>query len=303
MEERIISVGIKDIHRISDAVVYQDEDIVVISSVEAKGGAPALMRLDCFMIGTCIEGVLDVEIDYCHYRLYPGDTLFAPSNTIIGRPMLAPMGKLRFSAFSSRFLQNTLKMEKNTWKTMSLLKRHPVMRKGHHATPPILYYLSQVLTNELKGEPHFYHREVMRHSFAAFFCEVTGWLMKAFQKDFGTELPEITTTQTLHVAIRFAEMLSKDGGIHRSVKYYADALCYTPKHFAKLIKDACGRTPLSIITERVIDRIKYELQHSYKTIKEIADDFQFPNQSFFGKYVKKHTGMTPQELRGAGEEA
>ena len=83
-------------------------------------------------------------------------------------------------------------------------------------------------------------------------------------------------------------MLSKDNGIHRSVGYYADALCYSPKHFSKVIKQACGRTPLDLINENAIEHIKYRLKHSDKSIKEIAEEFDFPNQSFFGKYVKSY---------------
>lgn len=79
--------------------------------------------------------------------------------------------------------------------------------------------------------------------------------------------------------------------MHRSVSYYADALCYTPKHFSKVIKQACGRTPLDLINETTIEHIKYRLKRSDKSVKEIAEEFNFPNQSFFGKYVKMHLGL------------
>ena len=57
-------------------------------------------------------------------------------------------------------------------------------------------------------------------------------------------------------------------------------------YFPKVIKQACGRTPLDLINETAIEHIKYRLKHSDKSIKEIAEEFNFPNQSFFGKYVK-----------------
>ena len=97
-------------------------------------------------------------------------------------------------------------------------------------------------------------------------------------------------------------MLPKDNGIHRSVGYYADALCYSPKHFSKVIKQACGRTPLDLINESAIEHIKYRLKHSDKSIKEIAEEFNFPNQSFFGKYVKSYLGMSPARYRNTKEE-
>ncbi len=82
---------------------------------------------------------------------------------------------------------------------------------------------------------------------------------------------------------KFVELLSKDKGMHRSVSYYADALCYTPKHFSKVIKQACGRTPLDLINETTIEHIKYRLNvGTSPSEKEIAEEFNFPNQSFLG---------------------
>ena len=61
--------------------------------------------------------------------------------------------------------------------------------------------------------------------------------------------------QSDYILRKFIEMLSKDNGIHRSVGYYADALCYSPKHFSKVIKQACGRTPLDLINESAIEHV------------------------------------------------
>lgn len=98
------------------------------------------------------------------------------------------------------------------------------------------------------------------------------------------------------------ELLSKDKGMHRSVSYFANELCYTPKHFSKVIKQACGRTPLDLINETTVEHIKYRLKRSEKSIKEIAEEFNFPNQSFFGKYVKAHLGTSPANYRSRKEE-
>lgn len=55
--------------------------------------------------------------------------------------------------------------------------------------------------------------------------------------------------QVNYILRKFMELLSKDKGMHRSVSYFANELCYTPKHFSKVIKQACGRTPLDLINE------------------------------------------------------
>ena len=41
----------------------------------------------------------------------------------------------------------------------------------------------------------------------------------------------------------------------------------------------------------------YLLKKSDKSIKEIVNELDFPNLSFFGKYVKRHTGLSPKQYR------
>lgn len=138
--------------------------------------------------------------------------------------------------------------------------------------------------------------------FSAIFCEMLGHLNKEVNPSEMTVDTKESIKQSDYILRKFIEMLSKDNGIHRSVGYYADALCYSPKHFSKVIKQACGRTPLDLINENAIEHIKYRLKHSDKSIKEIAEEFNFPNQSFFGKYVKSYLGMSPARYRNTKEE-
>ena len=145
------------------------------------------------------------------------------------------------------------------------------------------------------NEIHCYHKAVVQHLFAAIFCEMMGYLNKEIADSEKAKLSKEGIKQADHILRKFMELLSKDNGMHRSVTYFADALCYTPKHFSKVIKQACGRAPLDLINETAIEHIKYRLKHSDKSIKEIAEEFNFPNQSFFGKFFKRCAGMSPKE--------
>ena len=63
------------------------------------------------------------------------------------------------------------------------------------------------------------------------------------------------------------------------------------------VKLVSGRTAMSWINEHAIGQIKYQLRNSDKSIKEIAEIFEFPNISFFGKYVKRNLGVSPLKYR------
>lgn len=84
---------------------------------------------------------------------------------------------------------------------------------------------------------------------------------------------------------------------HRDVAYYADKLCLTPKYLSQMVKKATGRTAGQWIDYRVILEAKTLLQATDMTVQQISQELNFPNQSFFGKYFKNLTGISPQKYR------
>lgn len=96
---------------------------------------------------------------------------------------------------------------------------------------------------------------------------------------------------------RFIELISSREIKPRSVTWYADKLYITPKYLSTVCKQVNGKTAFDWINEYVITDIRHQLKHSDKSIKEVADYLNFPNISFFGKYVRSHTGLNPTEYR------
>ena len=83
--------------------------------------------------------------------------------------------------------------------------------------------------------------------------------------------------------------------------YFADRLCISPKHLSMVVKKVSGRTASDWIDDYVILQAKQLLRSSSLTIQEVSRELNFSNQSFFGKYFKKHVGMSPSEYRAKGK--
>lgn len=84
---------------------------------------------------------------------------------------------------------------------------------------------------------------------------------------------------------------------NREVAYYARLQCLTPRYFSAIIKEKSGKTPQQWIIQMVINSAKQALLYTPKSIKEIAIEFHFANQSFFGKYFKEYEGLSPKDFR------
>jgi AraC-like DNA-binding protein len=95
----------------------------------------------------------------------------------------------------------------------------------------------------------------------------------------------------------FQELVFHHYKEHRNVQYYADALFVSPKHLTETIKDVTGRTAGEWIDDAVILEAKVLLRNHEISIAQVAYDIHFPDQSSFGKYFKKHTGLSPSEYR------
>ncbi len=84
---------------------------------------------------------------------------------------------------------------------------------------------------------------------------------------------------------------------HRDVKFYAGQQCLTPRYFATVIRETSGKTPSEWINISTIAEIKRLLSDPDLSIKEIAEQLHFADQSLFGRYFKNLEGVSPLKYR------
>lgn len=95
----------------------------------------------------------------------------------------------------------------------------------------------------------------------------------------------------------FMMQLEKDYKISRDVNYYAGQMNISSKYLTNIVNQVTGHTPKTIIDQYVILQLKMQLKRTTQSIKELAWEFHFADVSFFCRYFKKHTGLTPQQIR------
>jgi len=83
----------------------------------------------------------------------------------------------------------------------------------------------------------------------------------------------------------------------RGLEFYGDKLCLTPKYLSKVIKENSGTSANDWIDNHVVLEAKALLKSTNMTIQQIGDELNFPSQSFFGKYFKRHVGVSPKEYK------
>lgn len=96
---------------------------------------------------------------------------------------------------------------------------------------------------------------------------------------------------------RFIYLVNETKGTQRQLAYYADKLCLTQRYVGTVVNHVSGVTAKEWIDRAAIANIKVMLHHSDLQITEIADRMQFSAVSFFCRYFKRLTGMTPLEYK------
>jgi len=108
---------------------------------------------------------------------------------------------------------------------------------------------------------------------------------------------QATHTSAEHIFEQFIHLLEDPHRPLSNVIGYAELLHITPKYFSSICKKMSGKTANEIIKEETIKKAKILLHDNSLSIKQVADMLDFSNQSHFGTYFHRYTGMSPLKFR------
>jgi len=143
----------------------------------------------------------------------------------------------------------------------------------------------------LSDETHLYRSLIIRNEVLNLFLD----LDNSRTKRHGDAEVELTHTELLRE--KFRELLVEKCRQHRDVAFYARELCVTPDYLSRVVREYDGGSAMKWIANAVVAEAKYLLRQQEKTINQIAFELSFPDQSTFGKFFKKYTGVGPREYR------
>lgn len=116
----------------------------------------------------------------------------------------------------------------------------------------------------------------------------------SFRKD-TDEISHQVNTRQQDIFNRFLTLVSLYYMKNRSVQFYADKISITSKYLSSVVNSFTGCSASVVIDRYVVYRLKQVLYANNLNIKTISSQYNFPNQSFFGRYFKRVTGMSPYD--------
>ena len=293
-------IGLERFKKHPEYTSYIDDDIAVIDSLSSIMNADEeLAKMDCFMIVFCQEGDITLNINGNQHSLKKDFCAILPPGTVVRKVACNQPYVVKIAVASLSFLTETLSSSKETWNIIHYLffnPIHPIQKASSYK----LYLYKELLITLIQEQPHAYSKQTRRFHFAGMLCELMVLLNQMIPKDY--EPQALDKNRAVIITRDFIELVNSDTGMHRTVSYYADRLCYSPKYLSATVKQITGKSPLQIINAHAIKQIKFKIKYSEMSMKELADYFEFTNPSFFGKFVKMHIGMSPMQYRMSSEE-
>ena len=95
----------------------------------------------------------------------------------------------------------------------------------------------------------------------------------------------------------FIALVNEHAAREHNLSFYASRLCITQRYLGSLVQQASGTSAKEWIDRAIITDAKVALRHSNITVTELSERLSFPNVSFFCKYFKRLTGLTPREYQ------
>lgn len=166
---------------------------------------------------------------------------------------------------------------------------HPIFRLEGEALALLEHDFRDVLFRS-EHTPEGYRREAVLQGMRTLYLDA----MNAHAALFGREE---ASQRSADIMSRFIRML--EGGsyrMHRTVAYYAEELCVTPKHLHKISTQVSGRAPSYWIQQFTVMEIRHLLMHRKLAAKEVAGKMNFDTLSHFSRYVSEHLGIAPNAI-------
>lgn len=274
------------------------DDCVVASSQSHLEPFRFPCRIDAFVIGVCTEGEATGLLNLQEFRLRK-DTmfLFGPKSILQARST-GPF-KAHVIAISSEFLRRICIDLKHILPLMLQFSAHPSLELPHEKCLSLRGFIS-LIEHELEEPETDFTDEIIGGLITTTIYKVGDILGQYL-----VEHPEVDgppNSRAEEYFRQFTALLGKHYLRERSVSFYARQLCITPKYLTTLIKRVSGKSVSEWIDHFVILEAKTLLKYSDKSIQEIAYCLNFPNQSFFGSYFKRNTGLSPSQYKTRGGE-
>lgn len=250
-------------------------------------------KFDFYLFINHTSGGAKFKIDMEEYEVETGgNVITCTPGQIISLESVTPDFDADVMILSSQFMESLLVYLKGTIPVRFGMMRQIVFKINEQAKQMQEVFVKAV-QHALKQTDNPFRLQMVQHVMMAIFYASDTPQSMSNKSDVIRSNADVLSKQ-------FLELVKENFRKERQLKFYADALCITPRYLSRVVKECTGFSAADWIERYVVLEARALLKSTTMTIQQISDELNFPSQTFFGKYFKRRVGMSPKDYRRVG---
>ena len=273
------------------------DDLVVMENVTRMSSDKICLQEHGAII-FCLAGKIQFDYDGTEIQLQKNDMFLYMVHSVACNFMISPDFNCRQIWFTRSELFNINIYTGTSLADMTQLKLHPVIHFNDDEAALFDTYF-KLLCYRMSDTSSILQADIVRSLVGTLMLELLSMKRRhtVLASDIDQSANQTPNFHKRRLIDKFMLLLEQSDGRVRRVDEFASQLNITPRYLSTILKEVMNRRPSDYIQLFTMKAIEHRLRFTEMTMQEIAYDLRFPNASFFGKYFKEHTGMTPMEYR------
>ena len=236
----------------------------------------------------CLEGSAEIEINLEKRVITKNEIVLIALNSIVFHRKFSDDFRVALFSISKSITEDLLNYLRKYPPVFLLKPDFPSIELSNIEMEEAMSFF-QIMWNVVEDVENDHRTEMLKHLLCALLVKIHGYASKYMNNT-------VPVSRKEEMVRQFFLLVSEHLKESKDVSFYANKLCVSPKYLSSLVKQIVGKPAKECIDYCVVLESKLMLRSSC-TIQEISQELNFPNQSFFGKYFKKHAGVSPLHYR------
>lgn len=266
---------------------------VTIDNTIAEDQLSVPLSLNAFVVILVLSGSGTIHINYKPDRIESGKIVLLSASHLFKLENCSSDFKCLSLLVSKKFMDDmdATEMIYRRIKYGSMMYNRPVVEIKENNVSVIESRI-RAIDETIKNEDHLYYKDLILNHLFAFYLDLSNIIER--DEDL---YQDGNFTRYEGIIKSFIELLIKNYKTEHKVEFYSSQLNITPHYLTLIVKRITGQTVSDFIFEMLYSEARSLLTHSQMSIQEIASYLNLSDQSAFGKFFKRKSGVSPKDYR------
>ena len=269
---------------------FMGDDLLLFRDFDQIPIPHRAFRMDCTFAVICYQGSAKFAINTEVKMVEKNDLILFNANETVESISVSEDFNGVTIFISKGFIEDIIMNYEDISSLLLFSREHPIIRLSEKDVETFAEYYS-MLEKRLHDMGNHFRKEIVRSTLLAWIYDLSNML-------YSNQLVLGSNKKRGDVIFAsFLKLVETNFRKEKRVTWYSDQLCISAKYLSAVIKNTSGRSPNEWIDYYIMLEARVLMKNTAKSVKEVADELGFPNQSFFGKFFKERAGCSPLTFR------